>query len=328
MAHQIKVSFLVYTVLRLICMYIVSVTIIQGTKSIIEWQVDRTGGKSEYMWQNMWKRVVEFLGENHFMIFVAGTYGYSATVFWLYHSIYLYMDMTEKPAFLRKYKIQEGKNSPLTPAQLKKALSVILPSQMYAIMVTTMFYPIQKWRGMPYLDPELPSVPRLVWDVLIIAILQGGMFYYSHRLLHHPVLYKRFHKIHHEWTAPVSITSVYAHPVEAIISNYIPLVLASAIVGCHVFTTWVWLTVAIIQTANDHSGYHFPFSLSPEFHDYHHLKFNQCFGVFGILDHIHGTDSQFQESVQNKRHHMFFSLVPISKSIPFPPKSEERPKAA
>ena len=43
-----------------------------------------------------------------------------------------------------------------------------------------------------------------------------------------------------------------------------------------------------------HSGYHLPLLFSPEFHDYHHLKFNQCFGVIGLLDFLHGTDIKFR----------------------------------
>ena len=29
-------------------------------------------------------------------------------------------------------------------------------------------------------------------------------------------------------------------------------------------------------------------------HDFHHLKFNQCYGVLGVLDYLHGTDQQFR----------------------------------
>lgn len=38
------------------------------------------------------------------------------------------------------------------------------------------------------------------------------------RLLHHPTLYKKIHKKHHEWTAPIGVISVYAHPIEHVVS--------------------------------------------------------------------------------------------------------------
>ena len=40
------------------------------------------------------------------------------------------------------------------------------------------------------------------------------MFFYSHRALHSRGLYKTIHKTHHEWTAPISLIAIYAHPVE------------------------------------------------------------------------------------------------------------------
>ncbi len=36
------------------------------------------------------------------------------------------------------------------------------------------------------------------------------------------------------------------------------------------------------------TGYHLPFMPSPEAHDFHHLRFSNCFGVLGLLDYVHG----------------------------------------
>jgi sterol desaturase/sphingolipid hydroxylase (fatty acid hydroxylase superfamily) len=51
-----------------------------------------------------------------------------------------------------------------------------------------------------------------------------------------------------------------------------------------------------LSTLNAHSGYHFPLFPSPEAHDFHHLKFTQCYGVLGILDYLHGTDTLFRSN--------------------------------
>ena len=94
-----------------------------------------------------------------------------------------------------------------------------------------------------------------------------------YRLFHHPLFYKRFHKTHHEWTAPVGVVSVYAHPLEHIVSNSLPLIIGPIIVKSHLSLTWFWYFVAILNTVNSHSGYHMPFMLSSEGHDFHHLKY-------------------------------------------------------
>ena len=37
----------------------------------------------------------------------------------------------------------------------------------------------------------------------------------------------------------------------------------------------MWYSYVLVYTLTVHSGYHVPWALSSEFHDYHHLKFDQ-----------------------------------------------------
>lgn len=81
-------------------------------------------------------------------------------------------------------------------------------------------------------------------------------------------------------------------------------------------TSWVWFTITIITTLGDHSGYHMPFLHSPEFHDYHHLKFVECFGASGFLDRFHKTSTKFEESVYSWRHKTLFTLKAANELYP------------
>lgn len=132
-------------------------------------------------------------------------------------------------------------------------------------------------------------MPGLIWvyDTMLLAMFKILVFFLSFlyfskcillpifclsRLLHSPRLYKHIHKIHHEWTAPIGIISVYAHPLEHLLSNIIPPAIGPVLMGSHIATAWVWYCFAIASTINAHCGYHFPFFPSPEAHDYHHYK--------------------------------------------------------
>ena len=50
---------------------------------------------------------------------------------------------------------------------------------------------------------------------------------------------------------------------------------------------------ACLGTQTHHSGYRLPwiagFDEQPEFHDFHHMRFNCCYGNIGWLDALHGT---------------------------------------
>ena len=45
-------------------------------------------------------------------------------------------------------------------------------------------------------------------------------------------------------------------------------------------------------------------------------RFNQCYGVLGVLDRIHGTDVMFRESKSYARHKLMLTLKPPREAFP------------
>lgn len=61
-----------------------------------------------------------FSGDDPLAFWVIGTNIFTMMVYWLVGGIYTFMDLTNRPAFLRKYKIQPGTNEPVERARLLK----------------------------------------------------------------------------------------------------------------------------------------------------------------------------------------------------------------
>ena len=75
---------------------------------------------------------------------------------------------------------------------------------------------------------------KVIRDLAIAGLANEFWFYYSHRLIHYPPLYKRIHKIHHEWTSPVAAMAIYCHPLEHVFSNLLSVYLGENNATCNV----------------------------------------------------------------------------------------------
>ncbi len=79
-------------------------------------------------------------------------------------------------------------------------------------------------------------------------------FYWSHRWLHHPSIYKYVHKQHHEYRGTIGFAAEYAHLVEQVVSNYIGVAGLVVILRVHPLLWLTWLAYRLCQTYEGHSG--------------------------------------------------------------------------
>ena len=188
----------------------------------------------------------------------------------------------------------------------KLILQVLFNQTVISFIFCYFIYNMFKFLNMSLQYGEIPDIKIICFHFFVYFVVEEILFYYSHRLLHHPSIYGLIHKKHHEWKTPICISAVYCHPIEHMISNLLPIFVGPFIMSSHILLLWIWIFVATLNTVNSHSGYHLPLLFSNESHDYHHLKFNQCFGIFGVLDYIHGTNTEYISSFQYKRDHIYF----------------------
>lgn len=148
---------------------------------------------------------------------------------------------------------------------------IALLSIFIAIPFIIMGFYLLEWRGIPNVH-NVPAIQTVLTQVYMCHLCYEVVFYTCHRIAHHKLFYKHVHKVHHEWTASVSIIALYAHPIDFIFSNLLPVGAGVFVLGCHLIVFWMWLLLLMITTFVDHSGYHLPYIHSAEYHDYHHLR--------------------------------------------------------
>jgi Delta7-sterol 5-desaturase len=121
----------------------------------------------------------------------------------------------------------------------------------------------------------------------LYLFLHDTYFYWSHRLLHRGVLYRRIHKVHHHSTIPTAWTSFSFHPLEALLQALV-LPLLVVLLPIHWTLLVLFLTLMTILGILNHLGYEFyPAVLERRFkfitashHQFHHQQVKKNFGLY------------------------------------------------
>ncbi|KAJ2735760.1 C-4 sterol methyl oxidase, partial [Coemansia sp. Cherry 401B] len=117
---------------------------------------------------------------------------------------------------LRKYKIQDSR--PVTPEMQMRCFRSLMFSH-FVIEGPLMlgFLPIAQLAGIRTTEVPLPGWQEMCTQIAVFFVLEDFWHYWIHRLFHWGPLYRRVHKVHHEFSAPFGMTAEYAHPLETVI---------------------------------------------------------------------------------------------------------------
>lgn len=176
----------------------------------------------------------------------------------------------------------------------------VVSSAIFALAGTFLLYAWDKGWTLIYIDPAQYGWTYFFFSMILMAFIHEFYFYWTHRIMHHPFLFKHVHIVHHYSTNPTPFAAFSFHPIEAIIEAAILPALVF-VMPIHPTAFVIFLTMMTVFSVINHSGYElyppsfaknwfFKWWISATHHQMHHQKMNCNYGLyFTVLDHIHHT---------------------------------------
>lgn len=135
----------------------------------------------------------------------------------------------------------------------------------------------------------------------LMAISHEIYFYFTHRWMHHPFVYKKVHHIHHKSLRPSPWASFSFHPIESVLESLI-LPLLVLVIPVHPVIFILYLTAMTVSAIINHLGFellprdgsrHWFWGLfiSATHHGQHHKYYDCNYGLyFTVLDRLMKTE--------------------------------------
>ncbi len=127
-------------------------------------------------------------------------------------------------------------------------------------------------------------------SIVLMILIHDTWFYWTHRLMHHPRIFKHVHLVHHRSTSPTPWAAYSFHPIEAIIeAGIFPIIVF--IIPAHETALLIFLIYMILRNVQGHLGMellpksfidnrYLNWHTTTVHHDMHHRYFNSNYGLY------------------------------------------------
>lgn len=158
-------------------------------------------------------------------------------------------------------------------------------------------------RGWTKIYTDIQAFPLwfLPISILLYIALHDAWFYWTHRAMHIPALFRAAHAVHHDSRPPTAWAAMSFHPWEAL-TGAIVIPALVFIIPIHVGALLVVLTIMTVMGISNHMGWEmFPRALvhgaagrwliTATHHQRHHDIYRGNYGLyFRVWDKLCGTD--------------------------------------
>jgi lathosterol oxidase len=171
----------------------------------------------------------------------------------------------------------------------------------YTILSFSVFFtPLNQFSKI-YFTLEQHSILYSFSVIFVLLIAQDTYFYWVHRLMHHPKIFKYTHLIHHKSTNPTPFAAYSFNAIEAIIEGAL-FYLFVFFVPMYVHSYFILITISLFVNTYGHLGFEimprfiqksffFKILITSTHHNMHHQYFNGNYGLyFRFWDKIMKTE--------------------------------------
>jgi len=218
-----------------------------------------------------------------------------------------------KNALGSRRKISQGGETRI-PGEITDSL---ISAIFFAAAGTWLIFEFHAGRTLIYTDWQRFGIAYLPFSFLLLLFLHETYFYWTHRWMHRPGVFRLVHQRHHLSKVPTAFASFAFHPLEAALEALILPILV-LLVPTHVAVLALFLAIMTLSGTINHVGYEiFPsgFARHPVFrwwitashHQVHHEQVRFNYGLyFNFWDRWMGTqhpsyEQKFAEVVDGPR---------------------------
>ncbi|MEC5156382.1 lathosterol oxidase [Chryseobacterium sp. MP_3.2] len=196
---------------------------------------------------------------------------------------------------------------PLKKAQVKKEIYwSVVSSAIFAFFGAILYFLWLNGKTAIYTDPFEYGLWYLPLSLIVVLLIHETYYYWLHRLMHVPKVYKIVHKVHHQSLSTTPWTAFSFHPWESVLEALIlPIILLIIPLNIYVLLIYlIFMTFSSVVNHLDIEIYPLWFRKSTfgklwidaTHHHYHHKEFTTNYGLyFTFWDKLMGTESSKME---------------------------------